>query len=242
MNNQNAFDSMPIRQRLEQLKIDSGMDAIEFCKIYAPERCEKSDANTRNYISQVFSGGTSINNKPVPILLEHLLNIVNSDKFPGVTLDYLVYGDETPAKTFKKLELDPAHWTLADFCEFIGNLKRVYPYSIKGETITVDEPYTLEGQEELVRNSYYSLKFLEYAGFADSGYDLGGAVRACFTEYEKMNPIPSEEVRTALFKKIVESIRSDARFAHPLLSSTVDADNFYECEEYGQEFKGLSLE
>jgi len=86
------------------------------------------------------------------------------------------------------------------------------------------------------------LKFLEYDNISDSGYDLGGAVRACFTEYEKMNPIPSEEVRTALFKKIVESIRSDDRFAQPLSSSTVGADNFVEWEEYGQEFKGLSLE
>ena len=114
MSEQNAFDSMAIRRRLEKLKTDSKMDALEFCKIYAPEKCEKSEANTRNFISQLFSGGTSINNKQVSINIEHLLNIVNSDKFPGVTLNYLVYGDETPVKIDKTIDFDLKRWTHAD--------------------------------------------------------------------------------------------------------------------------------
>ena len=134
MSEQNAFDSMAIRRRLEKLKTDSKMDALEFCKIYAPEKCEKSEANTRNFISQLFSGGTSINNKQVSINIEHLLNIVNSDKFPGVTLNYLVYGDETPVKIDKTIDFDLKRWTHADICEFLWVLKTRYP-----EFITIEE-------------------------------------------------------------------------------------------------------
>lgn len=240
---ENEFDFMPIRKRLLELKEKSGLKSVEFCRIYAPEISEKTEHYAETYISALFSGRTFSGNKPLTPDIPHLLNIVNSNEFPDVTLDYLIYGDETPAKTIKQLDLDPAHWTLADFCEFMGKLKRVYPYSIKGEKTKADEPYTLDGQEELATNYYYSLKFLEYSGIADSGYDLGGAVRACFTEYEKMNLIPSEEVRETFFKKIVEAIHSDIRFAQPLCSpGPVGADNFVEWEDYGQEFKGLSLE
>lgn len=237
-------DYASIRNRLQELKERAKLDNYEFCKIYAPDKCTSKD-NAENYMSAVFSGRrypTSASRHMIPEI-EYLNNIVNSELFPDVTLNYLVYGDETPAKTIEKLDLNPEHWKLADFCEFIGRLKKVYPYSIKGERITVDEPYTLEGQEELATNSYYSLKFLEYDGFSDSGHELGGAVRACFTEYEKMNHIPSEAAKDVLFEKIIEAIHSDARFDHPLyFPGPANVDTFVEWEDYGQEFKGLSLE
>ena len=240
MSEQNAFDSMAIRRRLEKLKDDYGMDAIEFCKIYAPERCEKSDANARNYISQVFSGGTSINNKPVPITIDHLLNIVNSDKFRDVTLDFLVYGDVTPVKTVEKLDLDPEHWTVADFCIFLGKVMDAHP-SIKIESELIEETYTYNGQEMSDISHYLAIRFLEYDGGCGVGYDLGGALRAFTDAFKTMKELPSKTTRDVMYKQIVNAMNSDERFSKSSLSSRGE-NSFIDCDEDGEKFVGLSID
>lgn len=234
------LDTMPIRRRLEKLKIDSGMDALEFCKIYAPEKCDKSEANARNFISQVFSGGTSINNKPVSINIEHLLNIVNSDKFPDVTLDYLVYGDETPTKTIEKIDTNPENWTIADFCIFLGRLMD-NQQCIKTDTVLEEEPFMLDGQEMAETMRYFAIKILDYDGLSSSGYDLGNAISEFVSHYDEMKKISSKSAQEFLYDKIKNAVYSDERYSKQLLTSHTE-DSFFEYDETGQVFIGLKLE
>jgi len=106
-----------IRERLIALKKSKKMKNCDFCEIYAPEKCS-SKTNAENYISALSTGRDYPNPGDGPVLpdLEHLLNIVHSEEFRDVTLDYLVYGNENPARIIKELDLEPDHWTLADFC------------------------------------------------------------------------------------------------------------------------------
>ena len=238
MNEQSEFDYMSIRNRLAELKEKAGMDALEFCKIYAPEKCEKSEANARNYISQVFSGGTSINNRQVSLDIEHLLNIVNSDKFPDVTLNYLVYGDETPTKTIEKLDLNPEHWTIADFCLFIGKVMDLHP-SIRTKSDLLEEEYIGDDGIETSFSHYLSICFREYEEFTGNSDDLGGALHAFTSAYENMKNIDSDTARKVMYEQIITAVKSDKRFSNKL--SSCEIDNFHKNYESGPTFVGLDI-
>ena len=238
MKEQAEFDYMPIRNRLADLKEKAGMDALEFCKIYAPEKYEKTEGYARTYISQVFSGGTSFNNKPVLPDIEHLLNIVNSDKFPEVTLDYLVYGDETPAKTVEKLDLNPEHWTIADFCLFLGKLMELQP-SIRIKSDLLDEEYIGEDGTDTSTSHYLSICFREYEEYTGNADDLGGALHAFTSAYENMKNIDSDTARKVMYEQIITAVKSDKRFSNKLSSNEID--NFHKNYENGPTFVGLDI-
>ena len=147
MEKNKSFDYSGIRDRLMKLKEQAGLDAYQFCEIYAPEKCS-SESNAKNYISALSTGRNYPDEKHGPLLpdIEHILNIVNSDKFPDATLNYIVYGDETPVKTIEKIDTNPEHWTIADFCIFLGKLMETQQ-SITTGSISEEEPFTLDGQK-----------------------------------------------------------------------------------------------
>lgn len=230
----NGIDTMPIRRRLETLKVESGMDSYDFCKIYAPERCKKTKDNARNYISQVFSGGTSINNKPVPINIEHLLNIVNSDKFPGVTLNFLVYGDENPVKIEKTIDFDLKRWTHADICEFLWVLKTRYP-----EFITIEEncetpvedrsPEELQfyfGQEVPIKRTINIS--IEETNDIDASYSrvfsIGQAIALFHYDMRDSEDNHDPEIRELALTKAVNRMRSREQLNNPYLKDISNCD------------------
>ena len=234
MEKKDTFDTMSIRRRLEKLKVESGMDALEFCKIYAPEKCEKSEAYARNYISQVFSGGTSFNNKQVSIDVEHLLNIVNSDRFPGVTLNYLVCGDETPAKVYKAIDFDLKNWTHADLCEFLWTLKTRYPDYITiresletpADDMTPDE---LQGISlgELPQKRSISIDIEEINEMASPEtrtFSIGQALAWFHHDIKDSENNRDPEIREFALKKAINKMRDANRFDNPFLKDISNCD------------------
>lgn len=236
-----GFDYAGIRERLMKLKEQAKLDNYEFCKIYAPEKCTTKE-NAENFISAVFSGRrypTATSKHLVPEI-EHLNNIVESDRFSQVTLNYLVYGDETPAKTVEKIDFNPEHWTVADFCVFLGKVMDAHP-SIKIESELIEEPYTYNGEELSDTNHYLAIRFLEYDGECGVGYDLGGALRAFTDAFKTMKELPSKTTRDVMYKQIVNAMNSDERFSKSSLSSRGE-NSFIDCDEDGEKFVGLSID
>lgn len=242
MEKNKGFDYSEIRNRLMELKEQAGLDAYQFCEIYAPEKCS-SESNAKNYISALSTGRNYPDEKHGPLLpdIEHLLNIVNSDTFPDVTLNYLVYGDETPIKTIEKIDVNPEHWTIADFCIFLGKIMDSHQ-SIKTDTVIEDEPNIVDGQEYGESMRYFTIKILEYSGFDSSGYDLGDAISEFVTQYKKMKSIPSKTAQEVMYKQIKNAIYSDERYAKQKLTSQSE-NSFWVSDRYnGEVFNGLKLE
>lgn len=245
MEKQEAFDTMSIRRRLEQLKVESGMDALEFCKIYAPEKWEKSEGYARTYISQVFSGGTSFNNKQVSIDIEHLLNIVNSERFPGITLNYLVYGDETPVKTIEKVDLKPEHWSLADFCVFLGKVLDkhtdiMFQKHVK-EDLDIDTK-DIKGLED-EDFTFYNLVITipEYFALTGEGNDLGIGLGEYLDAHSDLKDIKSEKARTTMYEQLIKAVYADKRYSEQSLDSC-NGDSFTAWEDGGKAIIGLNIE
>lgn len=231
-----------IRERLMALKKSQNLDNYEFCKIYAPEKCS-SETNAKNYISALSTGRNYPDDKHGPLLpdLEHLQNIVDSELFPDVTLDYLVYGDETPIKTIEKIDVNPEHWTIADFCVFLGKIMDSHQ-SIKTDTVIEEESNMVDGQEYGESMSYFTIKILEYSGFDSSGYDLGEAISEFVSQYKKMKSIPSKTAQEVMYKQLKNAIYSDERYAKQKLTSHKE-NSFWISDKYnGEVFDGLKLE
>lgn len=233
-----SFDYTPIRDRLMKLKKDAGLDAVDFCRIYAPEILEKSESNARNYISALSTGRGYPDDRHGPLKpdIEHLQNIVNSDIFPNVTLNYLVYGDETPAKTIKELDLNIEHWTIADLCKFLGNLMDKYPYNIRTDNCTAASPEDPNDDFDYTE-AFFVIKFLKYMSINDSYIDLGMALQEFSSAYEDMKKIPSETARKTMYEQLIKAIESDERFSKQYLSDC-DKDSFTD----GQEVNGLKIQ
>ena len=242
MEKNKSFDYSGIRDRLMKLKEQAGLDAYKFCEIYAPEKCS-SESNAKNYISALSTGRNYPDEKHGPLLpdIEHLLNIVNSDKFPDTTLNYLVYGDETPVKTIEKIDTNPEHWTIADFCLFLGNLADRYPAISFAHSEPQDIPINVNG-EELAETQYnFIIKIPEYDSLSESGHDLGMALSEFVKRYEEMKQINSESVQKVMYDKIKEAIQKDKRFSEQSLASC-DSDSFTYMSEDGPAIDGLKLD
>lgn len=233
------FDYTPIRNRLMELKKAANLDAVAFCKIYAPEKCS-SESNAKNYISALSTGRNYPDEKHGPVIpdIEHLTNIVNSDVFPNVTLEYLVYGDETPAKTIEKLDINPEHWTIADFCLFLGKLMDLQP-SIRIKSDLLDEEYIGEDGTDTSTSHYLSICFREYEEYTGNADDLGGALHAFTSAYENMKNIDSDTARKVMYEQIITAVKSDKRFSNKL--SSCEIDNFHKNYESGPTFVGLDI-
>ena len=123
-----------VRMRVADLIDKSKLKNYEFCEIYAPDKCKTSKkSNAENFISAIRTGRKypKETSGPVKPELNHLQNLVDSDLFPGLTMNYLLYGLDVPIIEKKVMDLDAKEWTLADLCEFIGNLKMMYPNQIE---------------------------------------------------------------------------------------------------------------
>ena len=236
------IDYDAIRERLIEIKKAANLDNYEFCKIYAPERCS-SKSNADNYISALSTGRNYPDEKHGPLLpdLEHLLNVANSDVFPDVTLNYLVYGDKTPIKTIEKLDLDLEHWTIADLCLLLGNLADRYPAISFAHSEPQEIPINVNG-EELAETQYnFIIKIPEYDSLSDSGHDLGMALSEFVKRYEEMKQINSETVQKVMYEKIKEAIQKDKRFSEQSLASC-DHDSFTYMSDDGPATDGLNLD
>ena len=170
------IDYAGIRDRLIDLKKSKKMKNSDFCKIYAPEKC-CSKSNADNYISALSTGRGYPDEEHGPLLpdLEHLMNIVNSDEFPEVTLDYLVYGVKTPVKTVEKISFDLNKWTHADFCELLWTLKTRYPKNITIENVISDHVDVL-GEPVTERKSVISIDELNESYGKHEEFSLGQAI------------------------------------------------------------------
>ena len=240
MEKNKGFDYSEIRNRLMKLKEQAGLDAYQFCEIYAPEKCS-SESNAKNYVSALSTGRNYPDEKHGPLLpdIEHLLNIVNSDKFPDATLNYLVYGDETPVKTVEKIDTNPKNWSIADFCIFLGKLMDAQPI-IKTEELSETESCIVDGQDLGKTVKYFAVKILEYDGESSLSYDLGDAVHEFVSQYNEMKKISSKTAQEVMYEQIRKAVYSDDRYTKKTLI-TLDSDSFWHNYESGEEFDGLKL-
>ena len=235
------FDHYAIRSRLVDLKKKAGMSNYEFCKIYAPEKCD-SKSNADNYISAVFTGR---NHPNVPIYpdLVHLQNLVDSCVFPNLTLNYLVFGDDPAIVIKEKVDLNIEHWTIADFCILIGKIVDRYP-EIKVmrsvlEEFSVTDNY---GEEFTESQNNFVIKIQEFNDCAQSGFDLGLALSEFFEKYENMKQIQSDAIQNAMYERIIEAVNKDPRYSKQSLASCDKEDHFTYWEDGGLSFKGLELD
>ena len=241
-----AIDYGTIRTRLADLKEKRNLKNYEFCQIYAPEKCEKSKAYAENYISAIFSGRNypKDTNGPASIELDHLQNLIDSGMFPGLTMNYLLYGDESPVAEKKVLDTNLHNWTLADFCEFILKLLQEYPYEIR-PYISDSEKYEVEYDNgEKIEEVRYSavLKFLEMDTLNDEGSDIGLGLNTFFDEYQKCQGISSSKARDVAIKELIDAIRTDDRFSKTLLDDCHCGGRFIEYGHFGPQVKSLNIE
>ena len=233
-----------IRERLLELKVSKNMSNFDFCKIYAPEKTEPTMKNPQkdpkskadNYISALFSGRDYPDAKHGPLYpdLVHLQNIVDSNVFPDVTLNYLLFGDETPVKIEKRIDFDLSHWTYADFCELIWTLKTQYPERIIIEDVfesplddvsTDDWEYVPKGEIPQKRTITIKIEELDSLScIPGREFPLGQAMVAFHHKIEDSENNRDEEIRKLALSKAVNKIRSYGQ-GNPFL---VDLSN---CEQ-----------
>lgn len=241
-----AIDYGTIRTRLADLKEKSKLKNYEFCQIYAPEKCEKSKAYAENYISAIFSGRNypKDTNGPASIELDHLQNLIDSGMFPGLTMNYLLYGDDSPVTEKKTIDLDIHHWTLADFCEFVLALLQEYPQGIN-YSLSEPEKYEVEMDNgDKIEEAEYNLhlKFMEMDSLTDEGSDLGIALRSFLEEYSNCKDITSSKAREVAIKELMKAMRLDDRYSHTTLDDCHSGMRFTEYGQYGLQIKGLSID
>ena len=242
-----AIDYNAIRARLTDLKVKSKLKNFGFCQIYAPEKCKKSQAAAENYISAILTGRNypKDTNGPAEIKLDHLQNLVDSGRFPGLTINYLLYGSDSAMTEKQVLDLDYHHWTLADLCEFILGLIQEYYTETKiviGDMEKVsDLPFPDEN--EMDETVYYlTLKFLEMNMLSDEGCDLGIGLRTFLEEYQKCQSITSSKAKEVAIKALMNAIKSDARFNSFHLDDYHTEKIFIEHGDFGPEIEKLKIE
>ena len=241
-----SLDYNNIRGRLADIKAKSKLNNYEFCKIYSPDRCTASKATAENYMSAVFTGRNYPKDTSGPVYpeLDYLQNLIDSGKFPGLTMNYLLYGDESPVAEKKVLDTNLHNWTLADFCEFILKLLQEYPYEIR-PYISDSEKYEVEYDNgEKIEEVRYSavLKFLEMDTLNDEGSDIGLGLNTFFDEYQKCQSISSSKARDVAIKELIDAIRTDDRFSKTLLDDCHCGGRFIEYGHFGPQVKSLNIE
>ncbi len=225
-----------IRERLMALKKSQNLNNYEFCKIYAPEKCI-SETNAKNYISALSTGRNYPDDKHGPLLpdLEHLQNIVDSELFPDVTLDYLVYGKKEPIKVVNKIDFDLSHWTHADICEFLWALKTRYP-----ECITIEETCKtpVEGrspeelyfflQKEVPIKRTITFNITEINQVDGSGpeiFSVGQAISLFHSYMMASEDNPDPELREFALRKALNKIRDNTLDNNPFLQDISNCEN-----------------
>ncbi len=159
--------------------------------------------------------------------LEHLQNIVDSDEFPNITLNYLVYGDETPAKIVNKVDFDLSHWTHADFCELIGRLKIKYPQNINIENIIESAAdgisyeewdYAPKGDIPQKRSVVITIEEMsEMDGPKIREFSLGQALALFHHDIKESENNRDEEIRQLSLTKAVNRMRDENKFENAFL-------------------------
>lgn len=219
-----------LRSRLLKLKTDNGLNNYEFCKIYAPDKCGVKKSTVENYISAIFSGRDYPKSTSGPIYpeLDHLQNLVDSGKFPGLTMNYLLYGDDSPVVENKTVDLNLKQWSLADLCEFIGNLKMMYPNQVEiredveagpsrwDDECPPDETYqkrsiviTIEEMDDIDKEP------------GRTRFSIGQALSLFHYDTKDIENIRDEEIRRIGLKKVVKEIRERDDFSN---TNLVDCD------------------
>ena len=226
-----GIDYRSIRERLIGLKKQAKMNNFDFCKIYAPEKCT-SKTLADNYISALSTGRNYPNERSGPVLpdLEHLQNIVDSERFAGVTMDYLLYGDRTPARVIKTVDLDLTNLTHADFCELLWSLKIKYPDKI---TICKDTEYYDCNAEYDTGYSYPQKEsmIIKIEASTTSIYNdeidfsLGKAIGYFYYDMKDADSIHNEEVRQFAFSKALENVRDKTYVDNPYFKKLSDCDS-----------------
>lgn len=241
-----ALDYNDIRGRLEDLKYKSKMKNYEFCQIYAPEKCEGSKASAENYISAIFTGRNYPKETSGPVYpeLDHLQNLIDSGKFHGLTMNYLLYGDKAPTTEVKSLDLDIRHWMLSDFCEFILSILQEYPYEV-AYSVSEPEKYEVEiDNGDKIGEKKYNLllKFTEMDSLTDEGCDLGIALRVVLEEFNNCKDITSSKARDVAIKELMHAIKSDERYSGTTLDDCHTGKRFTDYGQYGIQIKGLNID
>ena len=223
-----GFNDLEIRKRLEELKLSKKLSNYEFCKIYAPEKCKtQKDSLANNYISAIFSGRNypKETSGPAKIELVHLQNIIDSDIFPGITMNYLLYGDNSPAKKEKVIDLNLEKWSLADFCELIWRLKTQYPDEIEIENNVevgrnrYDPEYYWdeEYQKRSVTITIEEMNDIDYSP-GKKRFSLGQALSLFHYEIRETEKVRDLEIREFGLNKVVKEIREREDFVKSDLS------------------------
>ena len=219
-----------LRERLLKLKTDNGMNNYEFCQIYAPEKCGVKRTTVENYISAIFSGRDYPKSTSGPIYpeLDHLQNLVDSGRFPGLTMNFLLYGDDTPVVERKTVELDIEQWSLADLCEFIGNLKMKYPNQIEIREDVEAGPSRWDDEcppDEIYQKRSIMISIEEmddiYKEPGKTRFSIGQALSRFHYDTKDIENIRDEEIRRIGFEKVVKEIRERDDFSK---TNLVDCD------------------
>lgn len=219
-----------LRERLLKLKTNNQMNNYEFCQIYAPERCCTKKTNAENYISAVFSGRDYPKSTSGPIYpeLNHLQNLIDSGKFPGLTMNYLLYGDDTPVVERKSIELDIEQWSLADICEFIGNLKMVYPNQIDIREDVETGPSRWDDEyssDEIYQKRSVVITIEEMDDInkepGKARFSIGQALSLFHYDTKDIEMIRDDEIRKLGFDKVLREIRERDDFSN---TNLIDCD------------------
>ena len=233
MKEQIQIDYNAIRERIFALKKSAKLSNYEFCKIYAPEKCT-SKTLADNYISALSTGRGYPDERHGKLLpdLSHMQNLVNSELFPHVTLNYLVYGDEEPSKIVEKIDFDLKHWTHADFCEFLWTLKVKYPKSItiqdnfRSATVVHEELPFPEPEDAQYRSITITIEEVNQIDYCPERiFSLGQAVSSFHEEMKGVEDNRDEDIRNYAFKKAVKKIRNRSVIKNPFL------DDISNCEK-----------
>ena len=210
------MDYAGIRERLIDLKKSKKMSNSDFCKIYAPEKCS-TKSNAENYISALSTGRNYPDEEHGPLIpdLEHLMNIVNSDEFPEVTLDYLVTGNKTPIKVVEKISFDLSKWTHADFCELLWTLKTRYPQNITIDNYIGDHLISA-GKLCIDRNIVIRIDEVKETNGKPEEFSLGQAIALFRYDVSETENLRSSKIREIGFSDAVEKMRSRAPFLENL--------------------------
>ena len=219
-----------LRSRLLKLKTDNGLNNYEFCKIYAPDKCGVKKSTVENYISAIFSGRDYPKSTSGPIYpeLDHLQNLVDSCKFPGLTMNYLLYGDDSPVVENKTVDLNLEQWSLADLCEFIGNLKMMYPNQIEIREDVEAGPSRWDDEcppDETYQKRYIVITIEEMDDIdkepGRTRFSIGQALSLFHYDTKDIENIRDEEIRRIGLKKVVKEIRERDDFSN---TNLVDCD------------------
>ena len=204
-----ALNYDDIRKRLRKIKEKAKMNGRDFYHIYDPEK-DVSTATADNYASALINGTNAggETGKTIPITLEGLQNLIDSGRFEGLTMNYLLYGDDTPEKAVFVPETSIDKLSVADFFKIIGQMILEMPDVVNFSHDALRERRPDDGFSRIYRTLEFNVSKND---FPDNN-DLGIALSYFFEGVAYSADSPDYEIRKIGMDKVFTAMSKDKRF------------------------------